>query len=356
MKKEYQIIGLMSGTSMDGLDISYCRYCFDKNKWTFSIILTNSITYPAELLLKLKESSFYSARDLLLLDKEIGLFFANEVNSFIKKGKIDSSEVDAICSHGHTIFHQPNLGYTYQIGCGETIAYHTRIKVLNDFRQKDVVAGGQGAPLVPIGDQLLFSNKADTFLNLGGFANCTSINKDSTTAFDICPANLPLNRIVQEIGLEFDRNGNISSQGKVDHLVLEKLNKLPFYTENGPKSLGTEWLNKSFMPLLNNIKTVEDKLATTIEHIAIQIGKTLKEIDARKTFISGGGVKNDFLLNRIKHYTNSQLILPSIEIIDYKESIIFGFLGALYFEKMNNSLSSVTGALHNTTGGVLHIP
>ena len=346
----------MSGTSMDGLDISYCRYNFDSQAWTFSIVSINSITYPPELLQKLKESSFFSARDLLLLDKEIGLFFANEVNSFLKEGKIDSSEVDAICSHGHTIFHQPELGYTYQIGCGETIAYKTKIKVLNDFRQKDVVAGGQGAPLVPIGDQLLFSNEADTFLNLGGFANCTSIQNNKVSAFDICPANLPLNRIVQETGLEFDRNGEISSRGQIDSTVLEKLNNLPFYTENGPKSLGTEWLNESFMPLLKNIKANEDKLATSIEHIAIQIGKTLNEIGAKKTFVSGGGVKNDFLLKRIKHYTNSQLTKPSLEIIDYKESIIFGFLGALYFEHKSNSLSSVTGAQHNTTGGVLHIP
>ena len=179
----------MSGTSMDGLDISYCSYSISPDgKWSYSLIHVKSVAFTSEILNKLKKSYNYSANELLVLDKQLGLFYAQEVNIFIEEQKINRSEIDAIASHGHTIFHQPEKGYTYQIGCGDTIAFHTKLKVINDFRQKDVIAGGQGAPLVPIGDSLLFSSHADAFLNLGGFANCCILSP-SIIAFDISPAN-----------------------------------------------------------------------------------------------------------------------------------------------------------------------
>ena len=340
---------------MDGVDIAYSEYSFSKNQWSFNLLFTETIQYTEEIISKLKKSDQFSARNLLELDKELGLFYSNCVNQFISKNNIEKNEINAISSHGHTIFHQPKKGYTYQIGCGDTIAYHTGINVINDFRQKDVVAGGQGAPLVPIGDKLLFSGMADTFLNLGGFANCTTIQKNDIIAFDICPANLPLNRITQEIGLAYDKDGEISRTGNINQVILENLNKLPFYNEKPPKSLGTEWLNSEFNSKINPNNSKEDQLATITEHIAYQIGKAIKETKAIKVYATGGGAKNKFLMERIKANTNAKIIIPETEIIDFKEAIIFGFLAVLFIERLPNTLSKVTGAKHNTIGGVLHI-
>ncbi len=350
------MLGLMSGTSLDGLDIVDCSYIFKNNEWKFSIHSSDSIPYSNALKTKLKQSPDFSARKLLQLDKELGLFFAKSVNQFIEDKSISKEKINAIASHGHTIFHQPELGYTYQIGCGDTIAYHTKLTVINDFRQKDVVAGGQGAPLVPIGDQLLFHNDADAFLNIGGFANCSYSHLGKTIAFDICPANLPLNRITQRIGLEFDKDGQLARKGNVDKDNLRELNNITFYKEKAPKSLGTEWLDATFSPLLSIFPSLEDQLATITEHIAVQIGNTLNEIEPPRTYVTGGGTKNKYLIERIKHNTSTELIIPSIELIDYKEAIIFGFLGALYLAKKKNTLASVTGAIKDSTGGVLHIP
>ncbi len=356
MKKKYRIIGLMSGTSLDGLDIVDCSFFYKNNEWSFFIHSTDTHPYPKALKHQLKTGTELSARKLLLLDKELGLFFAKKINQFIIKNNIHKNEIDAIASHGHTIFHQPELGYTYQIGCGETIAFHTKIKVINDFRQKDVVAGGQGAPLVPIGDKFLFHKETSAFLNIGGFANCSYSHHEKIVAFDICPANLPLNRIAQELGFDYDKDGEISKNGEIDKNVLNSLNQLSFYKKTPPKSLGTEWLDSIFMPLLSTIKSPTNQLATATEHIAIQISKILNQITVSKIYLSGGGTKNSFLIERIQNYTNKELIIPSNEIINFKEAIIFGFLGALYIAKKNNILSSVTGAKKDTIGGVLHVP
>ncbi len=346
----------MSGTSMDGLDLAFCHFTLVNNKWNFSLLSTDSIPYPKTLIEKLEKATNFTARELLLFDKELGLFFAESILNFIQKHKINKEELDAISSHGHTIFHQPELGYTHQIACGETIAFHTQVKVINDFRQKDVVAGGQGAPLVPIGDFLLFSEQSNTFLNLGGFANCTVLSDKGILAFDICPANLPLNRIVQELGLAYDKNGAIAKRGTINQQVLKKLNDLAFYRERGPKSLGTEWLDSTFMPIIDEEQLIENKLATVIEHIAVQIGNTLKKTSPGQIFITGGGAHNLFLIERIQKHLSSPILIPSKEIIEFKEAIIFGFLGALYLAKQINILSSVTGASKDTIGGVLHLP
>ena len=346
----------MSGTSMDGLDIAYCKYNKgSNNQWQLSINQTSTVKYPDELLLQLKESITYSANQLLKLDKELGLFFAQKTLEFIHTNSILKKSIDAIASHGHTIFHQPDKGYTYQIGCGDTIAFHTQIEVINNFRQKDIIAGGQGAPLVPIGDKLLFSKYSNCFLNLGGFANCSVLSNDKVIAFDISPANLPLNLVINELGFEYDRDGEIAKSGEVNTSVLKKLNELSFYKETGPKSLGTEWLFQEFMPLLSEIKEPKDRLRTCVEHVAIQISNSLNQVSS-KCLTTGGGVKNNFLLERINHFYLGEIIIPKEEIIDFKEAIIFGFLGALFLAKIPNTISSVTGASKDTIGGELHLP
>jgi len=344
----------MSGTSMDGVDISYCSYTpSENNLWKHTVIQVETTKYTADILDKLKKSASYNSNQLLKLDKTLGQFYGQLTNNFILQHDIDKTKIDAIASHGHTIFHQPERGYTYQIGCGDTIAFLTGIQVINDFRQKDVVAGGQGAPLVPIGDKLLFSELSTTFLNLGGFSNCC-ILKEEVIAFDISPANLPMNEIAQELGAEYDKNGDFASTGKVINNVLEELNSLDYYSQQPPKSLGTEWLKESFTPLLAKINHPQDRLRTVLEHIAFQIGSSLSA--SKSIYVTGGGALNSLLMKRIQHYYIGKIIIPSRQVIDFKEAIVFGFLGALYLAKIPNALSSVTGANQDTIGGVLHLP
>lgn len=352
----YNLIGLMSGTSMDGLDIAYVQFYFSKeNGWDFKITASFTAKYDCDTLEKLKNSKNLNSIDLLQLDRKLGLFFADAVNHFLSSHEIYPKEIDAICSHGHTIFHQPEHGITLQIGCGEVLAFHTGIRVLNDFRKKDVVAGGQGAPLVPIGDKLLFSKYADAFLNIGGFTNIC-FPGEITKAHDISPGNLPLNYFSEKLGFDYDAEGNLSRKGNIDEITLEKLNALPYYHLTGPKSLGTEWLETNFMNCFSTEKSHYDNLRTITEHIAQKISEDLNKNDVKSVFITGGGAKNDFLIERIKHYYSGEVKIPSNQIIDYKEALIFAFLGALYFEQQANSLSSVTGAKKETIGGVLHLP
>lgn len=351
----YSIIGLMSGTSMDGLDIAFVTFTLQKNgTWKYTVNQSETKKYDITILDKLKVGKQLSTIDILELDKELGVFFAKCVNELIETYQIDRNKIDAIASHGHTIHHQPDKGFTQQIGCGATIAFHTGIKVINDFRQKDVVAGGQGAPLVPIGDKLLFSEFADAFLNIGGFANIC-IPSIKTIAFDISPGNLPLNEIVNKLGFEFDDKGTISSEGSVNHVILNELNALDFYSELNSKSLGTEWLETEFTPIVNKIRSLEDRLSTITEHIALQISKVTKTYNIKRLYITGGGVFNDFLIHRIRSNSSAELIIPDKTTINYKEAIVFAFLGVRFLREEINCMSSVTGASKDTIGGVMHL-
>lgn len=352
----FQIIGLMSGTSMDGVDMAFCRFEKDeKGNWNHRVISYESASYSPELLDRLKRSKSYSAVELLLLDKELGKHFAQCINNFIEKNEIQRDEIDAIASHGHTIFHQPENGFTYQIGCGDTLAYQTGIQVINDFRQKDIIAGGQGAPLVPIGDLLLFSGKADAFLNIGGFSNITFIN-NKVIAYDICPGNLPLNKYANELGEPYDQNGEIARSGNLIPPLLSKLNSIPYYSEKAPKSLGTEWLDDEFYIHVPDTFGSEDKLRTCVEHISQQISNNINNSGAHQVMVTGGGAYNSFLIEMIRSKTNSNIYLPDNQLIEFKEAIVFGFLGALYLSGESNVLPFVTGAEKPTTGGVLHKP
>ena len=352
----YSIIGLMSGTSMDGVDLSYGSYEFsDNEQCNHKVEHAKTYNYTSELLELLKKSKILSIEQLLLLDKKLGSYFAKCVLDFISVHNIDKNNVDAIASHGHTVFHQPEKGYTYQIGCGDTLAARTKIKVVNDFRQKDVIAGGQGAPLVPIGDKMLYSNKADAFLNIGGFCNVT-ILQDSIIAFDICPGNLPLNYLVNYKDQSYDKGGEIAALGSVNSVLLSKLNELTYYSANAPKSLGTEWLDAIFMPLIDTPNDVKNTLRTIVEHISDQIAIICDKFDIKSLFITGGGTLNTFLVDRIKAKTDAKIIIPDKIQVEFKEAIIFGLLGALYLDNRTNILSSVTGAKEDVRGGVLHCP
>lgn len=354
--KSYQLLGLMSGTSLDGLDVVNVWFTYKEDgEISFDLLGFQTFNYTKELTEKIKSAMLVSSVNLFLLDKEIGTFYATCVNEFIEKNKINKEEIDAIASHGQTIFHQPEKGITVQIGCGATLAIKTGIKVVNDFRSKDVVLGGQGAPLVPIGDFTLFKTMADSFLNIGGISNISFKQKDKIVAYDICPGNLPLNKLANSKGLTYDKNGEIAKKGEINFFLLDLLNELEFYKEAAPKSLGVEWLENHFYPLIKFDKDIENNLRTVIEHEAIQISHVLNQNKLKSVLISGGGALNTFLVERIKHYYEGEVVLPKKEVIEFKEAIIFAFLGLLYLENKVNCLSSVTGASRDCVGGVMHL-
>lgn len=342
---------------MDGLDIAYCTYKLnDEGIWNHQLHYCQTYSYSSEVEARLSEAKELNGIELQLLHQGLGEIFAELVLQFINEFELNKSEVDVISSHGHTVFHQPDKKITVQIGCGETLSSRTGIPVINDFRTKDVVNGGQGAPLVPIGDYLLFNDLAEGFLNIGGFCNICIPNQ-GMIAFDIGPGNLPLNTLSQLLGFPYDKNGEIAQSGSLNQPLLDELNQLDYYQKNAPKSLGAEWLESSFLPILNDSDIdVASKLRTVTEHIAIQISNTISLHGISSVLITGGGAKNDFLINRISHHSSIRLIIPEKKLVDFKEAIVFGFLGALYLEQTPNCLAAVTGAQRDVIGGVYHLP
>ena len=351
----YNIIGTMSGTSLDGLDIAYCTFVFSNNQWTFEINSASTVRFLPKFQNKLATATQLSGLELMKLHNELGNFIGEAINGFIQKNNINISSIDSISSHGHTIFHQPNINLTTQIGNGANISSITKIPVICDFRSSDIALGGQGAPLVPIGDKTLFS-EYDYCINLGGIANVSFEEDNERIAFDICPVNIVLNKLSLELGKPYDENGNLAQSGKIDNNLLNSLNNLNYYKNSNPKSLGIEWIENEIFPIINSSTiSIKNKLATFVEHIAIQISKNINTTN-KKILLSGGGTFNGFLVKRIKANTNNEIIVPSKQIIDFKEALIFAFLGVLRLRKEVNCLQSVTGATQNNIGGCIYHP
>lgn len=346
-------IGLMSGTSLDGLDI--CHVTFDTNNLrSYKITHTSTIAYPADIAEKLAISTELSGLELSLLDIELGKHIGKTVKQFISEHNIQT--LDFIASHGHTVFHQPEKGLSLQIGSGHHIATISGIKTICDFRMHDVALEGQGAPLVPIGDMLLFS-EYDQCLNIGGIANISFTSNGKRTAYDICFANMVFNQLAQRKGLEYDKDGNIAKGGKINKELLNKLNSLPFYTQPAPKSLGKEWVDTNILPLIRNKNiSTEDLLRTTVEHVSTQIAESSNTHKGKRLLITGGGAHNSFLIGELKKKTNAEICIPAKETIDFKEALIFALLGLLRTTGQNNCLSAVTGAKHDNCGGIEYMP
>ena len=345
------VIGLMSGTSLDGVDIVYVRFdeTDDRN---FKIIHTQTVPYTNEWKALLQNAIHQSAAELKDLDVVYGQFLAGIINDFMEKHRI--KHVDFIASHGHTVLHQPKNGITLQIGNGKEIAKITNQKVVCDFRTQDVKLGGQGAPLVPIGDELLFSDY-DFCLNLGGFSNISYHKDNERIAFDICPVNIVLNFYANKLGLAYDAFGEIASKGTVNRQLLEKLNELGYYKKSHPKSLGLEWVQQHVFPLIDDLEIdIPTILSTFVEHIAMQIGKVI--VHNNQVLVTGGGAFNTFLIERIQFYASNKIDLPSQELINFKEALLFAFLGLLRIQHKINCLKSVTGARKNHSSGVLFVP
>ena len=342
---KYRVLGVMSGTSLDGIDLAICNFSKTKH-WKFSIEKSITVPYNKYWQETLRNLHSRSAEEIKLIDKKYGHFIGDTINNFLA-----SRKVDFIASHGHTIFHQPENKYTLQIGNGAIIAKVTKTTTINDFRSLDISLKGQGAPLVPIGDLYLFSSYKYC-INLGGFSNISIKDNEVITAFDICPVNIVLNKVCQQLGVEYDNNGHIAKNGKLIPKLLKQLNSLDFYKQKAPKSLSREWVEKNISPLLRNYK-IADILNTLCEHIAIQIGILLKNKNA---LFSGGGVFNTYLMERIKYHSYSKIITPNNTLINFKESLIFAFLGVLRIENQVNCLQSVTGSKRDNCGGVIHHP
>ncbi|MBU2928828.1 anhydro-N-acetylmuramic acid kinase [Winogradskyella psychrotolerans] len=351
-KITYRVIGVMSGTSLDGIDLIYATYEVD-NTWDFKIHYAETIRYSIEWKTVLSGLVNQSIVQLHTVDLEYSEHLATVIAVFVEKYKI--KEIDFIASHGHTALHQPDEGMTYQIGNRQILADILKEKVICDFRVQDVELGGQGAPLVPIGDRLLFS-EYEYCLNLGGFANISFESNTERIAYDICPVNIVLNHYVSKLGFDYDDKGELASTGTINQDLLFQLNTLQYYNENPPKSLGLEWVNKNVFPLIDKFKLLTpDILRTYVEHIAIQISKVLQKEDS-KVLITGGGVFNDFLIYKTQWFSKSEIVIPENEIIEFKEALIFGLLGVLKERNEVNCLKSVTGAKRNHSSGKILIP
>lgn len=336
----------MSGTSLDGLDIAYCEFEEQNGRWSYRIIESETVPYTDDFRKRVIAMENASAVEFSSFDVELGHYFGRLTRRFIDKHSLTP---DFVCSHGQTIFHQPAKGYTTQIGNLAALCSEVRMKTIGDFRTLDVMLGGQGAPLVPIGDLLLFADY-DNCLNIGGFSNISRKKDGKITAFDICPVNIVLNHLCGKIGLPFDKDGEIAANSAVDNKLVEKLNALPYYeSKKTGKSLGKEWVLSNVFPLLESSGlSIESQIASYTLHAAEQISKNIL---SGRTLVSGGGAYNTHLLNLIRQNSQSEIEIADKTTTDYKEAMIFAFLGVLREREQVNCLASVTGASQNTCGG-----
>ncbi|MEX2512017.1 MAG: anhydro-N-acetylmuramic acid kinase [Cyclobacteriaceae bacterium] len=354
INSNYALIGLMSGTSGDGLDIAYCHFIPNAQGWQFEINKATTIPFPPSLREPLKTSHLLPSEELAVLDHQFGRWMGEEVKKYCVEYSLSPL---AIASHGHTVFHRPEINLTKQIGNGYSLWQASGFPVINDFRTLDVVLGGQGAPLVPIGDQLLFGNY-DFALNLGGIANISMEKNGKRIAFDVCPFNLIFNYLSEKLGNSFDAGGKWAKEGQVIPTLLAKLEKLPYYKNPGAKSLGREDIEKHYLPLLKEkIFSVKDLMATLSAHFVNQVAApVLQHANKENTIlITGGGAYNDYFIERLSLKLENKVTVykPEKNIIDFKEAMVFAFLGVLRIRGEINCLATVTGANKDSCGGTL---
>ncbi|MBC3759510.1 anhydro-N-acetylmuramic acid kinase [Hyunsoonleella sp. SJ7] len=353
IKDSYNVIGVMSGTSLDGIDLVYAIFKYQDN-WSFEIIHSETVSYGATWTEKLRSLVHLDPDALETLDEAYTRYLAKIIDVFILKNNILA--IDAVCSHGHTALHKPEEGLTCQIGNKPIISKLLKQTVVCDFRVQDVKLGGQGAPLVPIGDKLLFS-EYEFCLNLGGFANVSMDVDSERIAYDVCPVNIVLNHYVKQLGLDYDDKGAIASSGKIHFELLDKLNQLGFYHQRHPKSLGLEWVQSHIFPLIDGCQLeINDVLNTFCEHIAIQISKEIYRKKGAFVLVTGGGAYHSFLVNRIKFHSENKLVIPDARLVEFKEALIFALIGVRRLRNEINCLKSVTGASKNHSSGMIYQP
>ncbi|NPA43517.1 MAG: anhydro-N-acetylmuramic acid kinase [Chlorobi bacterium] len=344
-----RVLGLMSGTSLDGLDLAYVDFD-DRNPAVYRIVEAETVPYPPEWRKRLSEAFHISGDDLIRLHADYGNWLGRQVNAFLERHGLPRP--DLIASHGHTVFHRPDLGYTWQIGSGAHIAAVTGIDTVADFRIQDVAMGGQGAPLVPVGDKLLFGNY-ESCLNIGGFANISyDTPEGKRIAYDVVPVNILLNRYARIAGKPYDEGGRLAASGRLIPELMRALEDLPYYSRPVPKSLGREDVEAHYLPLIEKYGlSVPDILRTLTEHTALRIARAAGR---RSMLVTGGGAFNDYLMERIRRYARGPVTVPDPQTVMFKEALIFALLGYLQRKGAVNVLGSVTGAPLDHSAGVFY--
>ena len=354
----YNVLGMMSGTSLDGLDLAYCRFWQENETWDFEIRQCTTISYDPSLYDKLKNAIYLSEEEHAQLHEEYGQWLGKQAQQFVQKHKLP---VDFIASHGHTSHHLPEEGITFQLGHGQQLANASGHKVICDFRSLDVQLGGQGAPLVPIGDELLLL-AYDFCLNLGGISNISFKKNEKRIAFDIGMANMPLNYITEKIGLKYDAGGQLAQKGILVPELSEALDQLDYYQLPYPKSTGFEWFSQEVKPLIEKSgSTPKDLLHTIIHHNCEQIAKVIQNENQStrgKLLITGGGALNDFFVATLqdKLGERTEVVVPPKKLVEYKEAMVFAFMGVLRELGQTNVFASVTGASKDSCSGVIFEP
>ena len=352
----------MSGSSLDGLDIVFVELEESGGKWKHQVLEATCIPYEEKLRQELRNAPQLTARELAMLDADFGKYLGKTVNDFISQHQLEY-KVALVASHGHTVFHQPPY-YTTQIGNGAFLAAATSLPVVTDLRTMDVALGGQGAPIVPKGELLLYDSYA-YFLNIGGIANISYRGKEVYDAFDVCPANRVLNMLSQELGKPFDEHGVFSRSGQIVEVLLDQLNAQEYYWQSYPKSLANEFGTEVIFPLIKSFHLdAKDALRTYTEHIAMQTLESIQQINRKrgqlsgsaKILVTGGGALNDFLVERLQFYLKTLSIeveVPDRQTVEFKEAIVMALLGVLRWREEATVIKTVTGARLESSGGAL---
>ncbi len=353
----YYVLGLMSGTSLDGVDLALCEFTYKEDNWIYNILNADTFKYSNKWIESLQDAENATGRQLVELDHAYGTYLGELVLNFTKQQLV---QPDFVASHGHTIFHQPAQHISLQLGNGAYLAANARLPVICDFRTLDIALGGQGAPLVPIGDELLFAGY-DFCINLGGISNVSYTLNGQRYAFDISACNMLLNTLANSIGLSYDAGGELARTGELLPDLFALLQAPLYFAQAPPKSLGKEWvLENSLASIAGSPGTVADKLHTVCHHIAIQIKQALPKLHPaqQRVLLTGGGAFNLYLVELIRQYLGDayHVEVPAPKVVDFKEALIFAFLGVLRWRGTPNCLRSVTGAAHNNCGGAIYMP
>lgn len=355
----YKVIGLMSGSSLDGLDIAYVQLDEVRGQWSFEILKAECVPYSEEWAARLRTASDKHVSDFLRLHTAYGRYIGEQVNGFIARHDLEH-KVHFIASHGHTVFHDPASGTTCQVGDGATIAAVTALPVISDLRAVDVALGGQGAPIVPVGDKMLFGDY-DYLLNIGGIANITLQTEAEQTAFDICAANQVLNGLAELAGKAMDEGGAMAAGGKLLPEVLDTLNSHPYYKQPAPKSLSNEAAKEMVFPaLLESAHSIADLLHTAVRLVVDQVMAAVQRYPSGKEnatmLVTGGGAFNTYLAGELTRRLAAQgitVVVPDTNVIKYKEALVMALIGTLRWREEVNVFSSVTGASRDSVGGAL---
>ena len=355
IKLPINILGVMSGTSLDGLDLALCRFYEENHTIKYEILEAQTVQYSLEWKQKLQNLTKATTLEFIATDIHYGKLIGEKINDF---NKHNNHTIDYISSHGHTIFHEPEAGFSTQIGNGNTISAVTNIPTIYDFRQLDVQLGGTGAPLVPVGDRDLFPNSI--CINLGGICNLSYFSDDNMIAYDVAPFNIPLNYIAKKLGANYDNNGIWARSGSLIEPLLNTLNEIEYYSKSYPKSLDKSWVESTYFSKIDialNQFPEADILHTLIQHYIAQFKPVLKEVESKhpnySILLTGGGAYHQFFVEELQKATHLKIESVSNEIIEFKEALIFAYLGLLRLQKKPNCLSSVTGASKDVCGGVI---